>query len=320
MSNSRYFEDLLCAGVMALVGGAVCAQDYPVKPIRIFTTAAGGGGDFVARQIAPGVSTALGQPVLIENRPQGLIAAEQVSKMPPDGYALTLQGSSFWTTPLLRKVPYDVMGDFAPITFVERTVNVLIVHPALPVKTVKELIALAKARPGELNYATSAGVGSTSHIATELFSHMAGVKLVHIPYKGNAPAITAMLSGEVQMMLSDLSVAAPHMKLGRVKPLAVTTIHPTALVPGVPMVAATLPGFDMVGMTSLFAPAKTPVAIINRWQQEVARVLNQADIKDRFLRAGTEAVSSTPDELAAKMKLDMVRMAKVIKDVGIKAE
>jgi len=221
----------------------------------------------------------------------------------------------------LRKMPYDAVNDFSPITLIERTVNVFVVHPALPVKTVKELIALAKTKPGQLNYASSAGVGSTSHLATELFSQMAGIKLVHVPYKGNAPAITALISGEVQMMISDLSVAAPHMKSGRVKTVAVTTAQPTKLVPGVPTVAASgLPGYDAVGLTAMFAPAKTPAAIITRLNLEIVRVINQPEVQEKFFNGGTEPVSSTPEELAARMKFEMTRMGKVIKDAGIKAE
>src|SRR5262245_7363407 len=186
---------LLAFAVMLLRGGWVGGQDYPIKPIRIVTSAAGGGGDFDSRQFAPAVSGALGQPVVIDNRGSALLIGEIVAKAPPDGYTLLVTGSGLWIGPMLQKARFDAVRDFAPISLIERTVNIVAVHPSVPVKSVKELIALAKARPGELNVA-STGIGGSTHLAGELFKSMAGINIVHIPYKGLAPATTALISGE----------------------------------------------------------------------------------------------------------------------------
>ncbi len=320
MAVTRSAANLFVACTLASGAGISAAQDYPAKPVRLITTAAGGGGDFIARLIVPGISGALGQPVVIDNRALGLLAADAVSKSPPDGYAVAMVGSSLWTVPLLRKVPYD-LNDLTPVTLVERTPAVLVVHPSLPVKNVSDLIALAKSRPRELNYSSSAGVGSTSHLATELFSYMAGVKMVHIPYKGNAAALTALMSGEVQLMFSDVSIAAPHVKFARLKALAVTTAQPTPVMPGLPTIAASgLPGYESATSTGMFMPAKTPEAIINRFNQEVVRALDKADVKEKLLSAGSQAVGSTAQELATAMKSETARLGKVIREAGIKAE
>jgi len=304
-------------GLIVIGTGAVSGQDYPNKPIRILTSAAGGGSDFTARQIAQGISGPLGQPVIVDNRGGGIIAAEVVSKAPPDGYALTVQGAALWIVPFLQKAPYEV-GDFSPIVQTERIVFIVAVHPSMPVKSVKELIALAKARAGELNYA-SVSIGGSTHLAVELFKSMAGINIVHIPYKGAATAVPALLSGDVQLMIFDTGVLGPHVKLGKLRGLAVTSGQPSALFPALPTVTASgLPGYETVGMTGLFAPVKTPAAIIDRLNQEIVRALNRPEVKERFLSAGLEIVGNSPEQFAATMKSDMAKMGKVIKDSGIK--
>ena len=295
---------------------AACAQDYPNRPIRIVTSAAGGGSDFTARQVASGISPPLGQPVIVDNRAGGIIAAEVVAKSPPDGYTLTVQGA-LWIVPLLSKAPYEV-SDFAPIVQTERIVNIVAVHPSVPAKAVKDLIALAKARPGELNYA-SVSIGGSTHLAMELFKSMAGVNIVHVPYKGAAAAVPALMSGEVQLMIFDAGVLAPHVKSGKLRALAVTSAQPSALFPELPTVTASgLPGYESGAMAGLFAPAKTSKAIIDRLNLEIVRVLNRTDVKERFMAAGLEVVASTPEEFTAAIKADTVRLSKVIKDAGIK--
>ena len=307
---------LLFPSVLAM--SVAHAQDYPNKPIRIVTSAAGGGTDFVARQIAEGISGPLGQPVVIDNRAIGAIVGEVVSKAPADGYTLMVSGGGLWLAHLFRAVPYDAVRDFSPISLLVREVSVLAVHPSLPVRSVKELIALAKARPGELNYSANAA-GTTAHLATELFKSLAGVNVVHVPYKGSAPAVTALLSGEVQVTIFDAGLVMPHANAGRLRALAVTSATPSALTPGLPTVASSgVPGYEAVGMTGTWAPAKTPAAIISRLNQEVNRAVNRGDVKERFFKAGVEVVASTPEQFETAIKSDIAKTDKLIKDGGIK--
>jgi tripartite-type tricarboxylate transporter receptor subunit TctC len=308
--------------VLMMLAGAGCAgaQDYPNKPIRLVTAAPGGGADFMARQLAQGIAGPLGQPVIVENRGSGIIQGDFLAKSPPDGYGFTVTGSSFWVGPLLQKYPYNVLTDFTPISLLVREVSIVAVHPSLPVKTIKELIALAKARPGELNYGSSTP-GGPGFLGAELFKSLAGVNIVHVPYKGIAPAMTALLSGEVQMQITDPALVLPHAKSGRLKALAVTSAEPSALVPHLPTVAASgLPGYEAVGGIGSFAPGKTPAAIITRLNQEIVRVLTRAEVKERFLNIQTEVVASTPEQFAATLKSEIAKWSKVIKDAGIRVE
>ena len=319
MLNLRFVVWMLSAGLPVFGAGVVCAQDYPSKPIRIITGTAGGGSDFVARIVAQGISAPLAQPVIIDNRAGGAFG-DVVPKTPPDGYTVFLGGANLWILPLLQKVNYDFVRDSSPISLLVKEVNVLVVHPSLPVKNVKELIALAKARPGELNYSTG-GIGTPNHLGAEMFKSMAGVKMVNIPYKGTTPAVTALLNGEVQMTIADPGLVEPFIKSGRLRALAATSAEPSALAPGLPTVAASgLPGYAAGGMTGLFAPAKTPATIINRLNQETVRVLNRADVIERFLDAGVEVVASSPAQFAATINAEITKASKVIKDAGIKVD
>ena len=305
---------------MILGTGMVCGQDYPNKPIHIFAGTPGGGNDFVARLIAQGISGPLGQTVVIENRGQVALSAEPVAKAPPDGHTLMVVGASLWVTPLMQKMSYDVVRDFSPISAISRDVFVVAVHPSLPVKSVKELIALAKAKPGELNEANG-GTGGSQHLATELFKSMAGVNMVHVPYKGSSQAVTAAISGEVQLILTEVGLAMPHVKKGRLRALAVTSGTSSALVPELPTAAATgLPGYEAVGFTGMLAPAKTPEAVINRLNQEVVRFLNRADVKEQMISRGSEVVASSPAQFAATIRTEIAKTAKVIKDARIKVD
>ena len=320
MLNLRFALGIFSVGMMVPGAGVVLGQEYPNKPIRIVTAAAGSGGDVTARLTAQGISGTLGQPIIVDNRGTGVLAAEIASKAPSDGYTLLVNGPILWITPLLRKAPYDAVRDFSPISLIERGSNILAVHPSVPVKSVKELIAFAKAKPGALNYASSA-TGSSSHLAGELFNSMAGINIVHIPYKGSGAAVIALIGGQVQVMFATAPSLAPHVKSGQLRALAVTSAQPSALVPGVPTVAASgLPGYEAVQIIGIWAPAKTPGVIINRLNQEIVRFVNRADVKERFLDAGVEVVGSTPEQFAAFIKSEIATMGKVIRDVGIKVE
>lgn len=301
-----------CALAVLVCAAATHAQEYPAKTIRIVTSPIGGGNDFPARLIAAALTGPLGQQIVVDNRPTVLIA-DIVAKSPPDGYTLLLTGSAHWIGPLVEKVNYDPIRDFAALTLVDRSPNVLVVHPSLPAKNIKELIALAKGRPGEINVAVG-GTGSSNYVAAVLFGHMAGVNLMRIPYKGNAPALTALLSGEVQAMFSSSGAVAPHMQSGRLRALGVSSPQPSPLAPGVPSIAtAGVPGYVSEVLHAMFAPAKTPAAIVGKINSEVARYLRSAQARDVFIKAGIEPTPSTPDELVEIMNAEVARLGKVIK-------
>lgn len=296
-------------------------QDYPARVVRIVTAAAGGGSDFIARIIAPGLTSALGQQVIVENRGTGVLAGEAAARAPADGHTLAVQGGAFWIHSLLRKTPYDVERDFAPISLLVREVNVLAINNQVPATTVKEFIAYARSVPGRLNF-SSPGVGSTTHLAGELLQSMTGTKMVHVPYQGNQPAITGLIAGEVQMAIFDAGLIMPHARAGKLRALAATSLEPSALTPGLATVSASgVPGFESIGMTGLFVVgAKTPQPIISRLHQEVVRVLARPEVRDQFLKAGVEAIGSTPEQFAEAMRTDISRTARLIKEIGLKVE
>jgi tripartite-type tricarboxylate transporter receptor subunit TctC len=262
----------------------------------------------------------LGQQVIVDNRPTGVMSGQIVSKAQPDGYTLVLSGSILWIMPFLQSVPFDPVKDFSPITLTVSTPNIVVVHPALPVKSVKELIALARSKPGRLNYGTS-GTGTANHLAAELFKLMAGVDIVSIKYKSPGAALTDVIAGEVQMMFATAASVAPHIKSARLRSLAVTSNRPSALAPDLPTVAASgLPGYEVETINGILAPAKTPAALITRLNQEIVRALHSADVKEKLFSAGVEAVGSSPEQLAAAIKSEMDRMGRLIKDAGIRGE
>ena len=299
-----------------------CAQNFPNRPIRIVTSEIGGNLDTAARLIAPALSANLGQQVIVDNRPATVIPTETVAKALPDGYTLLFMGSPVWLMSFMRdNVSWDPFKDFAPVGLVVSSPNILVVNPSLPVKSVKELIALAKAKPGELNDA-GGGVGSSTHMAGELFKVMAGVKIVRINYRGGGPAIIALLGNQAQLMFSPAASASPHVKSGKLRALAVTSAEPTNLFPGIPTVAAAgdLPGYEAVTRIGMFAPAKTSDLIAARLNQEIVRVLNQPDIKEKLGFAGIEPVGGSKDQLVTTMKSERASLGKVITDVGIRVE
>jgi len=266
------------------------------------------------------LSERFGQPVIVENRGgSGVIPIDTAAKALPDGHTLLVFGSALWLLPFIQNVSYSVR-DFSPITLAVTTPLLLVVHPSLPVKSVKELVAVAKAKPGALNYASGIA-GSATHLPAELFKAMAGVNIVRVAYKGGGPALIAVLGGEAQVMFATSSGAGPHVSSGRLRALAVTSAQPSALFPDLPTVAASgLPGYDAASIMCVFAPARTPAALVSRLNQEIVRILNTPNVKERFIRAGSEVVAGSPEQLAATMNADVARLGKVIKDAGIRAE
>lgn len=312
MLRSALLSLLACASL-----GAAAADDFPNKPLRLVTSEGGGGNDVQARIIAQGLAAALGQQVVVDNRPSGVVPGELVAKAAPNGYTLLFYNNALWIGPLLQSTPYDPVRDFAPVTLVSRGPNVLVVNPTLPVKSVGELVALAKSKPGGLNYGSS-GTGASNHLAAELFKSMAGVDIVRVNYKGAGPALTALIAGELQVMFPTAGSVAPYLSSGRVKALAVTSAEASPLAPGVPTVAATLPGYESIAIYGLFAPVGTPRAVIERLREEIVKLVNRSDIKGKFASVGMEIGGGAPDELAAMVKSEMSRMGKVIKDAGIR--
>ena len=318
MLQPRIAVGIFAIGLMVLGAGSASGQNYPTKPVRIVTTVTGGSQDLTARLIAPKLAERLGQQVIVDNR-GGIISMELVAKAPADGYTLLLASASLWTSQFLRDdVPWDVMRNYSPIALLVTSPNILVVHPSLPVRSVKALIALAKAKAGELNY-SSGQSGASSHIAGELFKAMAGVNIVRVAYKGQGPAMLSLITGEAQLSFPNAASATPFMKSGKVRALAVTSAQPSALAPGLPTVAASgLPGYESKAMLGMFAPARTPAPIIDRLNLEIGRVLNSADVKQRLFDSGAEVVASSAAELTAAIKSEMATTGKLIKDVGIR--
>ena len=307
---------LLTLLLMHVGTGAASAQSFPTKPIRIITAAPGGTSDFTSRLIARGLTEHLGQQVIVDNR--GDFGAPILVKAPADGYTLLVDGSSLWLGPLLQKMPYDPLRDLVPITLAVRAPNVLVVSPALPVGSVKELIAVAKAKPGELNYA-SGGIGGASHLPAELFKTMTGLNIVNVNYKGTGPALNALVAGEVHLMFANATISTPHIKSGKVKALAVGSLERSAFLPELPTLASSgLPGFESVIVQAIVGPAGMPAPLVARINQEIVRVLMRTDIRERHALTSVETVGSSPEELAATVKGDMTRWGRVIREAGIK--
>ena len=305
------------ANLMVLLPDVGSGQAYPNKPIRLITSPAGGGNDLVTRLIAQALSGSLGQPVIVDNR-AGILAVETVMNVPADGYAILFIGRTLWAAPLLQKTNYDPLRDFTPIALVGIEPNILVVPPSLPVKSVKELIALAKTRPGELNYATGV-VGGSTDLPAKIFAAMAGVNIVRVGYKGGGQALIDLIGGHVQLMFATATSAVTHVKAGKLRALAVTSAQPSALFPGVPTVAASgVPHYESVGMLGAFALTKTPAAIIDRLHQEIVRVLNKPEVKDKL--SGMEATNTSTEEFARMIKVEIANLEKVIKEAAIGAD
>jgi len=310
-----------CVAVAAM---PVLAEDYPAKPIRfIVPYPPGGGTDIIARIVQEKLMQGLGQPIIIENRggAGGAVGTEAVAKSAPDGYTILFTLSSHTINPLLYKLPFDTEKDFAPISLVASLPQIIAVNPQLPVKNMQDLIALAKAYPGKLNFA-SVGNGSPSHIAGELLKLKAGIDLVHIPYKGGGPAVADALAGQVQVLIVSIPAAMSQVKSGRLRPIAVTTLKRSPAAPEIPTVAesAGIPDYEVDSWYAMFAPAKTPPAIVARLQQEIARAVQLPEIKEKLLQQGADAVGSSSAELERVIKSELRKWEAVIRQAGIKVD
>lgn len=311
------FMLLLAAGSTAL------AQSYPAGSLRIVVPfPPGGGTDIMARALAQKLNESWGQPAVVDNRggANGTIGAALVAKAPPDGYTMLVAPSGFAVNPsIYRALPFDAVKDFAPVTQLAASPLVIVVHPSLPARSVKELIALAKARPGEINYGSS-GNGSPPHLGTELFKHMSGINMVHIPYKGAGPAAIDVVGGQISLYFMNMLQAKPLVKSGKVRALGVTSPRRFPALPDVPAVAeAGVPGYEMTNWYGLFLPAGSPKAALGKLHAEVARILNLPDMKDRLAADGAVVVASTPEQFAAFLKQEMAKFAKVVKISGMTA-
>ncbi len=316
---------LVTAVALSAFAGAVTAnaQAYPAKPIRLIVPfAPGGSTDILARMVGQKLTEAWGQQVLVENRPGGgsVIGTEIVARSAPDGYTLVMTSTSTVTAPsLMRKLPYDTLRDLAPVIQLVSTPNALVVHPSLPAQSVRELIALAKARPDQIAYG-SGGNGTSTHLGGEILRLMAGVSMVHVPYKGAAPSITALLSGEISWLFGAILPTLPHIHSGRLRAIAVSSASRTSALPGVPPVGDTLPGFDTSPWTGVSAPGATPKDIIAKLNQEIARGYRSPDIRERLEREGNVVVVNTPEQFDVFFRAEMEKWARVIREAGIKLE
>jgi len=316
-----------CMIAMLLAGAALGAQaeNYPSKPIKMIVPfSVGGTTDILARIIGQELTKAWGQQVIIDNRPGagGNIGADLVAKSAPDGYTLVMGtvGTHAINASLYKKMPYDTVKDFAPITLVAAVPNVLVVHPAVPAKSVKELIEYAKANPGKLSFASS-GNGTSVHLSGELFKAMAGVSMTHIPYKGSAPAIIDLMGGQVQLMFDNMPTALPHVKAGRLRALAVTSAKRSPAMPDLPTIAeAGVAGYEAESWFGVLAPAGTPSAIVTKLNGEIVRILGLPEIKERLLSQGAEPVGNSPEQFAAHITAEMAKWGNVVKASGAQVD
>ena len=316
---------LLFAAALAVFAAQAATDAYPVRPIRfVVAFPPGGGTDIIARSIAQKLAERTAQQVVVDNRPGagGNIGTDIVAKSAPDGYTLLMgsAGPLAINASLFAKMPFDPIKDLAPVTLAASTPNVLVVHPSLKAATVNDLIALAKARPGEINFASS-GHGTPAHLAGELFNSMAGVRMVHVPYKGAAPALADLLGGQVQLMFSTMPPALPHVKDGKLRALAVTSAKRSPAAPELPTVGEiALPGFEANTWHGVVVPAGTPGAIVARLNREIVAILHLPDVVERLSAQGAEPVGSTPEEFAAYIRAETVNWARVVRESGDKAE
>jgi tripartite-type tricarboxylate transporter receptor subunit TctC len=326
----RLLRKLICScGVLLAAAGAsqpqIAAAQYPVKPVRIIVpVAAGGNVDIVARTYAQRFSESFGHQVIVDNRPSAssLVGTQLVAKAAPDGYTLLAIANTFASAPGIVANPgYDPVKDFVGVSLTARIPMVLVVNPNLPARSVKELIALAKQRPGELSYASS-GLGSTGHIAAEMFSRQAGIRMLHVPYKGNAQSLVDLVGGQVMVMFDQISTSSPHLKAAKLRALGVTTRTRAPLFPDIPTIdEAGVRGFDDVTFNGIMAPAATPAASVNRLHAEVAKAVKAPEVRKRFDDQGIElAASTSPEAFTGYIKSEVAKYAKLAKEAGIRAD
>lgn len=324
MLSAAISRGFLIATALLGVGVAQAQQNYPVRPIRLVVPSSPGGGtDITARIIAPKIGEYLGQQVVVENRPGAgtMIGGEVVARAVPDGYTLLMGISTLAINPAMyRKVPYDALKDFAPISQVVALPNVLVTHPSLPVKTVRELIAFAKPRPGQINFA-SAGVGTNPHLSMELFLSMTGVKMIHVPYKGSGQGVIDLIAGHVTVMTPSILTALGYVKDRRLRALGVTSAKRAGGAPDIPTIAeAGVPGYEAVQWFGVLAPAGTPRDIVSRLHKEIVRTVQTPDIRQKLVNDGADPVGSLPEEFAAFIRSETAKWAKVAKAIGLKPE
>ncbi len=316
-------RQIIIALIAVALSAMAAAQNYPTKAIRMIVPyPPGGGNDTMARTVGQKMSESLGQQVVIDNRggAGGNIGAEMAAHAAPDGYTLFLGGTgSHGTNPNLQKVPYDPVADFAPISLIASAPLLVVVNNSVPAKSIKELVALAKARPGQLNFASS-GTGTIAHLAAELLNSMGGIKMQHVPYKGTGPALTELLAGQVQVMLNSAVSMLPQVRGGKLRALAMTGAKRFAAMPDLPAVAETLPGYEAASWYGILAPARTPRPIIDRLNREIVSVAQRPEVRERMIADGAEPVGNSPEEFAAHIKRELARWGKVIKDANIRLE
>jgi len=320
----RNWESLCLVSCALCLGGAVGAADYPARPVRLVVPfAPGGGADLVGRVLAQKLSASLRQQFVVDNRAGagGRIGTEAVAKSPADGYTLLFATSSVMVIApaLYAKLPFDMPREFTPISLVASTAYVLITHPSVPARSVKELIALAKSRPDRLTYASS-GVGAFSHLSGELFTTRAGIRMIHVPYKGSSPGTLSVVAGETDTMFSNLLPALPPVRSGRLRALAVTSRSPSTILPGVPAMSSVIPGFVAEQLYGLLGPAGLPRDIVRTLNAETAKGMQAADTREKLLADGSEVALSTPEELEKRIVTEIAQWAKVIKAAGVKPE
>jgi len=322
LTAKRIVTGLLCACVGGLASGGVFAQSYPVRAVRaVVPFAPGGGTDFIARVVLQKLSELWGQPVVVENRPGGttIVASEIVSKAAPDGYTLLVTPVPFSIVPSIAKLPFHPLNDFEHIALFNIAPLVFIVNPGVPAKSVKDLIALAKSKPGALNFGSS-GTGSSNHLAGELYNAMAGVKMVHIPYKGSAPSLADLVGGHVDVVVSTLTSAVPLLKGGRVRPIAVTSLERAAEWPQIPtMHESGLKGFEAEGWNGLSAPARTSRDIVEKINVDVAKALLSPDVTEKFKREGATPKRLSPAEFGAFIRSESAKWGKVVKFANVES-
>jgi len=319
----------LCRTIIFVLFAVACtitahAQPYPAKPVRVVVPFPPGGiSDVLSRVMAAHLTNAMGQQFIVENRPGAgtTIAADVVAKAPPDGhtiYFIDMTTHAINAT-LYSKLPYDSVKDFTQIAMVAQTPLIVVVHPSLPVKTTREFIALAKSRPGDIVYASS-GNGTIVHLSTETFATMSGIKMVHVPYKGSAPAVVALLGGEVALTFSSTPPALPHVQAGRLRALGVTTPRRSPLLPDVPTLGETLKGYDIILYSGVMGPAGIPRDIVNQLNKELARMLTLANVKDAWGKAGADGVTMTPEQMTEHLRSDIQKLGKMVRAAGAKVD
>ena len=312
------------AFLLLFVAQSVAAQSYPSRPIRlVIPYPPGGPTDFVGRIVGQKISQSLGQQVVVDNRPGAgtIIGSELVARAAPDGYTVLFGtgGGTFLAPLMLSKVPYDPHRDFAPVTMLVQSPQVLVVHPSVPANSVPELVALAKAKPGSLNFA-SVGTGTSPHLGGELFQSLAAIKIVHVPYKGTAPAMTDLIAGQVHMMFTSMPTVLAHVKAGRLRLLGTGGTKRSAVIPDTPPIADTLSGFELVTWYGIFVPARTPDAVVRKLNTDIVKALGDPEVRDKLAAQGLEPTPMTPEELKRYTTQDSSRWARLIKAAGIKGE